>query len=56
MSYLSRRGVVIVVGAVSAACVSVASFSLVYKLLKFGFGTGDMARTMTKITFYPTLL
>jgi len=56
MSFLTRRGVVVLVGAASAACVSVASFSLVYKLLKFGFGTGEMARTMTKITFYPTLL
>lgn len=56
MSFFARRGVVVLVGAASAACVSVASFSLVYKLLKFGFGTGEMARTMTKITFYPTLL
>ena len=56
MSLLSRRGIVAIVGAASAACVSVASFSLVYKLLKFGFGTGEMARAMTKTTFYPTLL
>ena len=56
MSLVSRRGIVVLVGAASAACVSIASFSLVYKLLKFGIGTGEMARTMTKVTFYPTLL
>lgn len=56
MSFLSRRGLVVVVGAASAACLSIASFGLVHKLLKFGVGTGEMARAMTKLTFYPTLL
>lgn len=56
MSFLSRYGLVVIVGTASAACVSIASFGLVYKLLKIGVGTGEMARVMTKATFYPTLL
>lgn len=56
MSYLSRRGLVVIVGAASTVCVSIASFGIVYKLLKFGIGTGNMARAITKVAFHPTLL
>jgi hypothetical protein len=55
MSLLSRRMLIVVVSVSSAAVVSVGTFSLIYKLLKHGIGTGAMARTMTKLTFYPTL-
>jgi len=56
MVVLSKRTVWFAVGAVTTVVGFTASFATVYKLLKCGIGTGDMATFMTKITFYPTLM